>query len=217
MFRYLLGEQKRVEKGIYADTVKALNRYSDQAGEDRALAIKIGSFSRSLDELEQSLYAAERFSKLVRSKYFQDLGGEELHHYHLHLYFYKNALLRIFSILDKLGSFLDEQHELNTSAVKSRFSYFTVLRHLEASPELKPLAKKLGEIKHRYKEEMDVLRKERNMETHLMNTELLDDLFQAVHAAAQQKMLLEDRVGRLQTLQKGYEMVCLTLQAAFSD
>lgn len=217
MIRYLLGEPKRAENGLYADTVRTLHQYSARIGEDRALAIKIGSFSRSLDELEQSLFAADRFSKLVQSHYLQDLHDDELHHYHLHLYFYKNALLRIFSILDKLGSFLDEQHGLDTSAAKSRFSYFTVLRRLEDYSELKPLANKLSLLKNRYKDEMNILRKERNMETHLMNTELLDDLFQAVHAKAQHKMPLEDRVERLRTLAKGYEMVCLTLQAAFSD
>lgn len=216
MFRYLLGEPKRKEDELYAAAVRALRGSTDKAGEDRALVIKISSFHRSLDELEQSLYAAEHFSKFVQSRYLQDLHDEELHHYHLHLYFYKNALLRVFSILDKLGSFLDEQLGLNTSKIKSRFSFFTVLRNLERRQNLKQLYKKMSTVKNKYQEEMNVLRKERNLETHLMNTELLDDLFQAVHAKAQQKMLLEDRVGRLRTLRKGYEMVCSTLEAAFS-
>ncbi|GJM74746.1 hypothetical protein HMSSN036_69620 [Paenibacillus macerans] len=84
----------------------------------------------------------------------------------------------MFSSLDKLGTVLNELFDLNTSKVKTHFSYFTVLRqfaHLKVHPEL---GGKLTAIKEEYGEVLGVLRRRRNTEIHYMNSEMKDDLWQ---------------------------------------
>ncbi|MFD0868087.1 Uncharacterised protein [Chlamydia abortus] len=234
MLRYLFNQPRRRDEGIMGEAMKALNHYLHiQEGRvlkersalqtqetDRStlsLFIKAGGFIRALDELEQSQYAAEQFSLLVNKRYIEEMDEEELDNYHRHLYFYKNALLRIFSILDKLGYFLDEQLRLETEKVKQQFSYFTVLRRMhERRPDL-PMDQQLYQIKESFQPSMTILRKERNMETHFMNTELLDDLLKAkMELFPPNQTAIENVEDKLRTLGQGFEMVCRTLTTAFN-
>src|SRR5690606_24701273 len=81
----------------------------------------------ALDELEQSVYCSMRFAESIRSKYEDEMPEAERNDYYQHIYYYKNAFIRVFSILDKTGFFLNTMYELETGKVKQKFSYFTVL------------------------------------------------------------------------------------------
>ncbi|GIP31170.1 Cthe_2314 family HEPN domain-containing protein [Paenibacillus sp. J2TS4] len=238
MLRYLFEEPRRQDEGILREAMEALNQYlrklergvlderrasrSSQQTEEteklvRSVIIKAGGFIRALDELEQSIYAAGQFSRRVRRRFIEEMDLEELDHYHRYLYFYKNALLRIFSTLDKLGYFLDEQLKLETEKIKQRFSYFTVLRRMhQRRPDLQ-MDNQLYQIKESFQASMTILRKQRNTETHFMNTELVDDLLQAkMELFPPGKTAVESLEDNLQTLNQGYEMVCRSLTAAFA-
>lgn len=128
--------------------------------------------------------------------------------------FYKDGFIRVFSSLDKLGTVLNELFDLNTSKVKTHFSYFTVLRqfaHLKVHPEL---GGKLTAIKEEYGEVLGVLRRRRNTEIHYMNSEMKDDLWQR-HQALYGKIELEDLDRHLRDLEQGYRMVCETFWTVF--
>lgn len=225
MLRILLGEPPRQNEGLLADTIdamfrtimllqKEMERRQDSLHDLRKLEIWIRGLISSLDELEQGKYAANFFRRKVVHDYLEDMTAEERSDYARYLYFYKDGFIRVFSILDKLGTVLNELFELNTSKVKMHFSFFTVLRqfrYLKVHPDL---ADRLFSIKEKHKEAMGVLRRRRNTEIHYMNAEMQDDLWQR-HQTLNDKVELEDLDQYLRDLEHGYEMVCETLFTVF--
>jgi hypothetical protein len=185
MLRMLFGEPPRQKEGPLAQTDQSIRHYlqllssipfDKRNSQERRYIIWSSGFLRALDELEQSHYAAARFSAHVSQAYIEDMNEEELLNYHRHLYFYRNAIIRVFAILDKLGHFMNERFRLNTEEIKSRFSYFTVLRNMHQNHLYKQLEVRLYDLKVKYKDPVERLRNERNMEIHTINADLLDDL-----------------------------------------
>ncbi|WP_367398141.1 Cthe_2314 family HEPN domain-containing protein [Paenibacillus sp. MSJ-34] len=225
MLRGLFGEAPRHNEGLLRSAFEAMERTVLQlqrltnAGNDpkhiwRKYEIWARGLITSLDELEQSRYAAERFQSRVTKTYQDEMTPEEETDYRRHLYFYKNGLIRVFSVLDKLGTLLNGVLELNTGKVKQRFSYFTVLRQMRYTGTESGLADKLGAIKESYKDPMSRLRKQRNTEIHYMNSEMQDDLWQR-HQALDGRVKLEDIGHNLADLDQALDMVCKTLLASF--
>ncbi|GAE08131.1 hypothetical protein JCM10914_4394 [Paenibacillus sp. JCM 10914] len=191
-----------------------MDKNQDPTHDFRKLEIWTRGLVVSLDELEQSLNAARHFSKSVNSGFVDDMSVQEQGEYARYVYFYKNGFIRVFSILDKLGTVLNDLYDLHTSKVKAHFSYFTVLRQFKFLKSHTELAKGLEEIKDRYKTPLNALRKRRNTEIHYMNSEMQDDLWQR-HQGLSDKIELEDIEQHLVDLAQGVEMVCRSLAAAY--
>ncbi|MNJ42447.1 Cthe_2314 family HEPN domain-containing protein [Paenibacillus bouchesdurhonensis] len=225
MLRSLLGEPPRQNEGILADTMdamfrtirllqKEIERHQDPSHDLRKLEIWIYGLISSLDELEQCKYAANFFRRKVVHDYLEDMPSAEKSDYARYVYFYKDGFIRVFSILDKLGTVLNELFELNTSKVKAHFSYFTVLRQFRYLKVHLELADQLSLIKDKHKESMSVLRRRRNTEIHYMNAEMQDDLWQR-HQGLDGKVELENLDKHLHDLEHGYLMVCESLHTVF--
>ncbi|CAM3048260.1 Cthe-2314 family HEPN domain-containing protein [Paenibacillus sediminis] len=226
MLRSLLGEPPRQNEGIFANAVNIMDemaqlmrqeieRAQDPSHDFRKIEIWTGGLISSLNELEESLFAAAFFREKVTAGYPSDMSGGEKNDYARYVYFYKNGFIRVFSILDKLGTVLNELFDLQTSKVKEHFSYFTVLRQLREIQKHSVLALDLTEIKEHYKHSVGQLRKRRNTEIHYMNAEMQDDLWQR-HQALHEKVKLEHLDQHLFELREGLDMVCRSLYAAFS-
>ncbi|WP_054958204.1 Cthe_2314 family HEPN domain-containing protein [Paenibacillus dakarensis] len=225
MLRILLGEPPRVNEGLLKDAIetmvkttqllqKEIERNQDPTHDFRKLEIWMLGLINSLDELEQSYFAAGHFRKSVKSGYVDDMSVQEQGEYARYVYFYKNGFIRIFSVLDKLGTVLNELYDLNTSKVKAHYSYFTVLRQFRYVKTHDELADKLQDIKDHYNSPMNALRKRRNAEIHYMNSEMQDDLWQR-HKGLHAKVEIEDLDQHLEDLKLGVDMVCKTLSTAF--
>ncbi|NUU60825.1 Cthe_2314 family HEPN domain-containing protein [Paenibacillus agri] len=225
MLRILLGEPPRVNSGVLAEAMehmaefasllrKEMNRYEDRDHEFRKLEIWTRGLIVSLDELEQSWFAAAFYRKSVKAGYMDDMSVAEQGEYARYVYFYKNGFIRVFSLLDKLGTVLNSLYDLNTSRVKTHFSYFTVLREFHTHKEHTVLADQLENIKNSYREPLQNLRKRRNAEIHYMNAEMQDDLWQR-HQGLHDKIQLEDLDSHLEDLKQGLEMVCKSLEAVY--
>lgn len=225
MLRTLLGEPPRENSGVLAEAMeqmaktasrlrKEMNAHEDRDHEYRKLEIWIRGLISSLDELEQSWYAAAFFRKSVVAGYMDDMASQEQGEYARYVYFYKNGFIRVFSLLDKLGTVLNSLYDLNTSKVKAHFSYFTVLRQFQLLKAHPPLAGELESIKNSYREPLENLRKRRNAEIHYMNSEMQDDLWQR-HQGLRDKIRLEDLDSHLEDLRQGLEMVCKSLSISF--
>ncbi|WP_281889357.1 Cthe_2314 family HEPN domain-containing protein [Paenibacillus sp. YYML68] len=200
MLRALFDEPTRQDTGLMLEAIQAIRAFmaslSDlsevkRAPSGRRLMIYGESFLRALDELEQSQYAAERYSRLVHAEYVDQLPPGEKVSYNRYLYYYKNAIIRLFAILDKLGHFLDERYGLQTERMKSRFSYFTVLRNMHQNKLHADLEQKLYELKQQFREPVDRLRNQRNMEIHYINADLFDDLMRAAESRQHNPVRLE--------------------------
>ncbi|WP_235918289.1 Cthe_2314 family HEPN domain-containing protein [Paenibacillus lutrae] len=172
------------------------------------------SFLDALDELEQSQYCAVRFSQHITKSYLDEMNAEELDHYRRYVYFYKNALIRLFSILDKLGYFLNDLFELKTEVIKTHFSFFTVLRRMRETGVHPALQQKLFDLKVGTKQPLEILRNQRNMEIHYVNVDMLDDLMQN-HSYFGDRIGVENFRANLAELAKGYGMVCETMDLVF--
>lgn len=225
MLRVLLGEPPRVNSGVLGEAVdqmaafaallrKEMNLHEDRDHEYRKLEIWTRGLITSLDELEQSCFAAAFFRKSVKAGYMDDMSVAEQGEYARYVYFYKNGFIRVFSLLDKLGTVLNSIYDLQTNKIKAHFSYFTVLRQFHASKTHLVLAGQLEDIKYKYREPLQNLRKRRNAEIHYMNSEMQDDLWQR-HQGLHDKIQLEDLDSHLEDLRQGVEMVCRSLNAAY--
>ena len=225
MLRELLGQPPRRMGGLLAGAMDrmaemaALLRREMEEREDRDHVFrKLDVWTRglmvSLDELEETLFAATFYRNKVRSGYMDEMSPAERADYARYVYFYKNGFIRVFSLLDKLGTVLNALYDLNTSKVKSHFSYFTVLRQLQTVKEHDELLRRLNAIKDRYRDPLHHLRKRRNAEVHYMNSEMVDDLWQR-HQGLHDRLRLEDLDGHLQDLRQGLEMVCDTIHTAY--
>ncbi|WP_410514115.1 Cthe_2314 family HEPN domain-containing protein [Paenibacillus sp. BR2-3] len=226
MLRVLLGEPPRENSGLLGEAMdnmarlaallrKEMKNHEDQDHEYRKLEIWTRGLISSLDELEQSLFAAAFFRRSVVTTNMDDMPVMEQGEYARYVYFYKNGFIRVFSLLDKLGTVLNTLYDLNTSKVKAHFSYFTVLRQFHSIKVHTGLAEQLDKIKDSYRNPLQNLRKRRNSEIHYMNAEMQDDLWQ-LHKGLNDKVQLEDLDGHLDDLKQGLDMVCKSLSLAFS-
>lgn len=222
MLRILFQEPKRVDEGLLLQAGTAIRSYiSDLEAhpgpepKNHRLVLWSKGFLDALDELEQSQYCCGRYGAQVHHAFLEEMAPDELDNYHRFNYFYKNAFIRIFSILDKLGYFLNELFELKTETLKSRFSYFTVLRRMHERHLHDSLEQQLYNLKIEYKGQMGRLRNQRNMEIHYINMEMLDELSQE-HPKPGERVHVENVADHLRDLDDGYEMVCRTLTVAFT-
>lgn len=225
MLRTLLGEPPRVNSGVLAEAMESMAKaasmlrkemaaHEDHDHEYRKLEIWTRGLISSLDELEQSWFAAAFFRKSVVAGYMDDMSSTEQGEYARYVYFYKDGFIRVFSLLDKLGTVLNNLYNLNTGKVKVHFSYFTVLRQFQLLQAHHPLADELERIRNSYREPVENLRKRRNAEIHYMNAEMTDDLWQR-HQGLHDKIRLEDLDSHLEDLKQSLEMVCQSLAAAY--
>lgn len=226
MLRFLFDEPHRKDEGLLLQTNVAMARFSEQLNRlaienehvhanrmrknsklrHAHLNIWVTALKDALNELEQSKYCCIQYSSST------DAQSDA---YRLHVYFYKSALVRIFSTLDKLGVFIDELFSLHTAKVKQRFSYFTVLRNMYKLKVERELEKELFQHKVKYQSAMTELRRKRNLEIHYVNAELLDDLESlskdVVDPAEEDEIALN-----IALLEQGYEMVLHSLHTVFT-
>lgn len=171
----------------------------------------------SLDELEQSCYAAAKYSEYITLKTVDGMTDQQKMFYNRYVYFDKNAFIRVFSLLDKLGTFLNTLLDVQTERIKAHYSYFTVLRNMRERRVHVDFTSKLNGVKEKYKEPMSRLRNRRNTEIHYMNSEMQDDLIQRQRMYGTDTKL-ENISEQLDDLAQGYAMVleslCLTFQYA---
>lgn len=225
MLSPILGKPNEHETALLQSSIRAIETYrvelkrmiernTPECGRYTRFDLWCRGFVSALVELEWSVRGAGKFGGPVKHTYEEAMDETESSSYHTHLYFHKNAFIRMFSILDKLGYFLNDLYRLETERVKSKFSYFTVLRQMHNNKIEIELEKRLYELKQQFKEPMDRLRKKRNMEIHHINAEMLDDLTRTDLCRAD-RTYIEDLSSSLSDLRNGYEMVCCTIQTAF--
>ncbi|MEF2248577.1 MULTISPECIES: Cthe_2314 family HEPN domain-containing protein [unclassified Paenibacillus] len=194
MLRFLFNESVAQPEGELAEAYQAMdlfisllhkkmNTLRDEttvfAQQLRRYEIWTLGLKASLNELEQSHYAAAKFRAMIRASSLQTMSDEERLNYKRYVYFDKNGFIRVFSLLDKLGTLLNELLAMHTERVKPHFSYFTVLRNMRQKQVHSELMWALNHVKEKYKEPMNRLRKRRNTEIHYMNSEMHDDLIQS--------------------------------------
>ncbi|MNQ71259.1 hypothetical protein D3C85_859220 [compost metagenome] len=226
MLRVLFNEPKRIDSGLLLEAGNAVRAYMKHLETEQSyLSTKYSIFHRqaiwskgfidALDELEQSKYCCERFGERIVKSFLEDMNSQETETYQQFVYFYKNAFIRLFSILDKLGTFMNDLFGMKTEKLKSRFSYFTVLRQMHEQQIHGSLELQLYTLKMEYKVPLDRLRNLRNMEIHYINAEMLDDLLQKEPMLGE-RIQLENVKQNLSDLQQGFDMVCRTLTIAFT-
>jgi len=170
----------------------------------------------SLHELYSSHYAAKKYKEQITSTTLAEMDETQKLNYARYVYFDKNGFIRVFSLLDKLGTFLNEMLELRTERIKPHFSYFTVLRKMRESGVHLDLTKPLNDLKESTKESTHRLRKRRNTEIHYMNSEMHDDLVQQTRMYGQEiEIRLENLDQQLQDLTEGLHMVTQSIQLTF--
>ena len=168
----------------------------------------------ALNELEQSVFCSKEYRAGITAAFEEEMDQAQEDQYYRYVYFYKNAFIRVFSILDKTGHFVDLLFDANTAQVKSKFSYFTVLRQLYTTKNEPELEQALYKLKEQYKDPLNRLRKKRNLEIHAMNAELIDDVWRQ-RACFADSRAVEPLDEQLEDLQAGYTMVCQSLQRIF--
>lgn len=222
MLRRLFNEPKRVDSGLIEAVNQAVQSFIEhvEKGTERSekryrLSYWAKGFIDSINELEQSVYCAGKFSEWIRKDTEEEMDQEELEHYHLYLYFYKNAFIRLFSNLDKLGHFLNELLDLKTEKMKEKFSYYTVLRQMYFKEVHTDLQQELYALKIKHKEAMNRLRKKRNLEIHFMNVEFLDDLHHISKQSDTAQNEIESPSQNLHDLREGFEMVLKSIGIVF--
>jgi hypothetical protein len=228
MLRFLFDEPPRDAKGILAETFHAMEQFASllskriEAGEDRDYKLRkyeiwtLG-LQAALDELEQSHYAAVGYQKLITAVSLKQMTDAERMNYNRYIYYDKNGFIRVFSLLDKLGTLLNELLSVRTERVKAHFSYFTVLRVLRERRAHPELTWKLNDVKEKYKEPFNRLRKRRNTEIHYMNSEMHDDLIQSQRmygAEIYLENVAEQSADLTQGLQMAMESLLLTFRYA---
>lgn len=174
-----------------------------------------GGFRDSLNELEQSQHAAGWFSRRVTKQFEEEMDEAERADYQCHVYFYKNAIVRVFSVLDKLGYFLNELYGLRTERVKPRYSFFTVLRQMKEAAGLEELYQEMQKIKTEFKDPLNILRNKRNTEIHYVNVEMLDDIQQTRRHFTRANHV-EDLQKNMNLLDQGCMMVYRTMATVFA-
>jgi len=225
MLRMLFDDPPRKTEGKLLKSMEIMERFASllhgsiSKGQDREHKLKkyeiwtLGLIV-SLDELEQSQYAARKMADKVKAVSMESMSAAELLDYHRHVYFDKNAFIRLFALLDKLGTLMNELLELHTERFKVHFSYFTVLRGMRQRNLHPRLGSGLDALKEQYKEPLGRLRKRRNTEIHYMNSEMQDDLQQS-YSAYGELHRLENLQERCDDLAQGMELIYGTLLLTF--
>ncbi|WP_165972056.1 Cthe_2314 family HEPN domain-containing protein [Paenibacillus piri] len=227
MLRMMFGEPRRKDEGLLAKANQTIRGYLQMLEsvpelernlQERRYIVWSRGMLRALDELEQSEYAAVRFGKKVSKLYVDEMQEDELEDYHRHLYFYRNAIVRVFAILDKLGHFMNERFRLRTEEIKARYSYFTVLRNMHDNHLYVQLEERLFGLKVKYKAPVERLRNERNMEIHTINADLLDDLLRAAETkqTPDQRIKTEEIGEHLKDLALGSTMTFTAAEIIFT-
>jgi hypothetical protein len=231
MLRLLFDEPRRggrepLTGGQYDEAIKLMRHYgdvllADASGSEYAdRPLRLAMWSRSLlstlYELEQSVYCSGKFAERVKDAYVDQMNEHEYDDYMRHLYFFENGFVRVFSALDKLGSFLNDLYSLETEQIKERFSYFTVIRRMRERNVHPRLQRDLYNIKEKYKEPMQDLRLMRNHEIHGMNAELLDEFGRIRKCRKDQREEIENLHENTRKLEMGFVMVCKSLHAVFT-
>ncbi|MBD3917461.1 hypothetical protein H8B09_01740 [Paenibacillus sp. PR3] len=225
MLRAMFGEPPLVPTGRLADAINEMWNFSrlmneriqtgtPSEGKLRKYHIGTRGLIGSLDELEQSCYAAAQFASRISSTAVGQMSAEEQLDYHRYVYFDKNGFIRMFSLLDKLGTLLNDVLELETERMKPHFSYFTVLRNMRLNRKHPALGQALDELKERYKSPMNRLRRRRNVEIHLMNSELQDDLQQSLQRHGEEPVL-ENVAMQADDMRQGLELVIESLVLSY--
>ncbi len=225
MLRVLFGERPREWTGKPLETVRSIEAFARRCSEFadrrpvqaklyRTFAISAEGLLRSMNELEQSCYAAKKYALQIRHSRIGDLTSDERTSYERHVYFDKNAYIRVFALLDKLGTLLNQLLDLRTERIKARYSYFTMLRNMRHNGLHAELMKPLNEIKERHQGAMSRLRSRRNIEIHQMNAELKDDLHQSLSNNGSRETL-EDLGFNMADLDQAWAMVQGSLHIAF--
>jgi hypothetical protein len=228
MLRAIFQQPPRKNRGRLAEAFELMHAFADGrtrpapgATEVSGRAFRLVLWTRSmiitLDELEQSLYCATMYAQQIKHRTFQEMTTAEYDDYRRHLYYYRNAVLRVFASLDKLGSFLDERYTLHTERIKQRFSYFTVLRRMREIKQAPELLRRLQTIKDMYDTPMQDLRQMRNHEVHGMNSEMLDDEGRIRCYSTDCLDTIEDLQQNLQTLNLGFDMVCKSVIGVYQQ
>lgn len=190
MLHFMFDEPERIAEGTLAETFDLMDQFeallgsrirsdSEASQKLRKYEIWTKGLRFSLIELEQSHYAASRFKNKIGSNTVDGMSPSEKQNYDRYVYFDKNGFIRVFSLLDKLGTLLNDLLEMRTEKIKPHFSYFTVLRNMRERKAHPGLTWKLNDVKEQYKDSMNRLRKRRNTEIHYMNSEMHDDLIQS--------------------------------------
>jgi len=227
MLRMMFGEPRRKDEGLLAAANLSIDTYvqmleavpaEERNLQERRYIVWSRGIKRALDELEQSEHAAIMFSRNVSKQYVDEMTESERDDYHRHLYFYRNAIVRVFAILDKLGHFMNERFRLRTEEIKPRFSYFTVLRNMHQNRLYMKLEKQLFDLKIKYRAPVERLRNERNMEIHTINADLLDDLLKAAESKQSNDLRIstEDVKEHLADLHIGCEMTYTAVKVIFT-
>jgi hypothetical protein len=227
MLRHLFGESERQDSGIMLQTNQVLKQYLDnlhameaQGVSDlnklRRWEIWVHSFITALDELEQGIYASDRYCALIQKRNVEEMKAGEQLEYRRYLYYYKNSFIRVFAILDKLGFFLNERLQLQTEKVKPRFSYFTVLRQMHEKHIFTELEQPLYNLKLKYSEPLNSLREQRNVEIHSINYEAADDLLNSDRVGANSWNHIENLPANHLILQQCLQMVCQSIVMIFT-
>lgn len=225
MLRMLFGEEPREWEGKALETVQAIEKFirlsSESAEMNPRQDFRLHTYQywaegllRSMDELEQGIYAAKRFAARINHAQVDELSPQERLNYYRHVYFDKNSYIRIFALLDKLGTLLNSVLKLRTERIKAHFSYFTVLRNMRLNSLYPELSGALNELKERHQDALTRLRRRRNTEIHQMNAELQDDLEQTLINNGD-GLRLENIKANIADLEEAWEMAISSLAYTF--
>lgn len=225
--RFMFGEAERRNNErllrLSGMLEESISRYERSRARDQAAVrhLRLLSWLRSLqttfDELEHSIYVSGQYAeRVVHFRYVEEMSAKDEANYRRHLYYYKNGFIRVFSVLDKLGSFLNELLQLETEQVKERFSYFTVLRRMREKRMHLALWSRLNGVKVKYASELQELRLMRNHEVHAMNSELLDNQGRIRVRPNDRREQIDDLLENMETLHKGFEAVFESLLDVFT-
>lgn len=225
MLREIFGQPRRRDVGVMQEANLAIVYFQQQVRKQMDENPRLCStytrwelwtkgFTMALNELEQSQFCAVQYRKQVTKPYMEAMEQRELDHYYRHLYYFKNGFIRVFSLLDKLGHFMNDYFGLHTERVKQRYSYFTVIRRMYETRKEPRLERQLFELKESYQEALNSLRQKRNMEIHLLNTEMLDDM-QRTHLCSWDRTYVENLDANLADLEQCFIMVCKSMSLVF--
>lgn len=220
-------QEEQPPTGEYAEVDKLLKRFSQKMAsrsggngfeqpEDKWTKYEIWTegLRASLQELYASHYAADQFKKSVTALSLIEMDEKQKLDYARYVYFDKNGFIRVFSLMDKLGTFLNAFLDIKTEKIKAHFSYFTVIRTMRERQIHLKLTKPLTDLKEQTKEATHRLRKRRNTEIHYMNSEMHDDLVQRTRMYGQE-LRLENLDQQMQDLSVGLNMAIQSIKLTF--
>lgn len=226
MLSMFLKQKLEIDDASYTLAVEPLEKMivhieqgNDQRYVDEQKRIKTLQWCRgfryTLRELHESLLCCRHFANQVNCTLPENSDLADSLDYARFVYFYKNSLIRIFSLLDKLGYFMNDYFQLRTEIIKSRFSYFTVLRRFDDFTSNLTIKQALLHVKSTYQAPLYRLREQRNLEIHYINIELVEQLMkQDIRYCNRFETTLLNP--HLDDLQHGFEMVCKTIQVLFN-